>query len=200
MRRSSALRAAVVGLATFGQLLHASAAYDDKKEPKKETPAVLSFKMDSLDGKSVDLSKYKGKVVLIVNVASQCGYTPQYKGLQAIHDKYGKDGLAVIGFPCNQFGQQEPGSAEEIAQFCEANYGVKFDMFAKVDVNGEKQCGLYKYLTSKDTNAKFAGSIKWNFEKFLVGRDGKVIARFESAVKPESDTLTKAIEAELAKK
>lgn len=172
----------------------------DDKDAKKETPAVLNFKMDSLDGKSVDLSKYQGKVVLIVNVASRCGYTPQYKDLQALHDKYGKDGLAILGFPCNQFGQQEPGTSEQIAEFCESNYGVKFDMFAKVDVNGDKKCGLYKYLTSKDSNAKFAGDIKWNFEKFLVGRDGKVLARYESKIKPQSEELTKAIEAELTKK
>ena len=194
MRKSLALV-----LAGLFASLPALASSDDKPE-KKETPAVLNFKMESLEGKTVDLAKYKGKTLLIVNVASECGYTPQYKGLEALHEKYAKDGLVVVGFPCNQFGQQEPGSAKDIAAFCEKNYGVKFDMFAKIEVNGEQQCGLYKYLTSKDKNAKFAGPIKWNFEKFLVARDGTVVGRFESAIEPESEKLRKAIEAELAKK
>jgi glutathione peroxidase len=169
-------------------------------KPKTETPPVLNFKMKSLAGKEVDLSQYRGKVVLIVNVASQCGYTPQYKGLQALHEKRAKDGLVVLGFPCNQFGKQEPGSADEIATFCEKNYGVTFDMFEKVEVNGKEQSELYKFLTSKETDPKFAGPIKWNFEKFLIARDGTVAGRFPSNVAPESEKLTGAIEAELAKK
>jgi glutathione peroxidase len=171
----------------------------DEKGDKK-VPAVLNFKMKSLAGKEVDLSQYQGKVVLIVNVASKCGYTPQYKGLQALHDKYASEGLVVLGVPSNDFGKQEPGTSEQIAQFCESKFGVKFDMLDKVAVKGEEQVPLYKYLTSKDTNPSFAGPIKWNFTKFLVGRNGEIVARFESPVKPESETVTKAIEAELGKK
>lgn len=166
----------------------------------KPTPAVLNFKMKSLAGKDVDLSQYNGKVVLMVNVASQCGATPQYKQLQELHDKYADKGLAVLGFPCNQFGSQEPGSAEEIATFCKDNYAVTFDMFAKIDVNGDNAAPLYKLLTSKETDPKFAGNIKWNFEKFLIGRDGQIVARFATGVKPDAPEVVKAIETELAKK
>jgi glutathione peroxidase len=165
----------------------------------KKVPAVLNFTMKSLDGKDVPLSKYQGKVVLIVNVASKCGYTPQYKGLQALHDKYAAKGLVVLGVPSNDFLKQEPGTNAEIAEFCQSKYGVKFDMFEKVVVKGDGQCPLYKFLTSKDTNPKFAGPIKWNFNKFLIGRSGEVVARYDSGVAPESDELVKAVEAELGK-
>lgn len=166
----------------------------------KKVPAVLNFKMKSLDGQDVELSKYQGKVVLIVNVASQCGYTPQYKGLEALHEKYGKDGLVVLGVPANEFGKQEPGSNDDIAKFCKSKYDVKFDMLSKVVVKGKDQVPLYKYLTSKDTNPKFGGDIKWNFTKFLIAKNGDIVARYEPAVEPESKDVTKAIEAELAKK
>jgi glutathione peroxidase len=168
------------------------------EEGSKKVPAALNFKMKSIDGKDVDLSKYQGKVVLFVNVASKCGYTPQYKGLQDLHDKYAEKGLAIIGVPANEFGRQEPGTDEEIAKFCESKYNVKFDMMSKVVVKGEGICPLYKHLTSKDTNPKSSGEIKWNFTKFLVGRNGEIVARFEPAVKPEG--MVKAIEAELEKK
>jgi glutathione peroxidase len=158
---------------------------------------MLQGKMKSLAGQEVDLTQYQGHVVLIVNVASQCGYTPQYKGLQALYDKYRQSGLRVLGFPCNQFGRQEPGTSEQIAQFCQRHYGVTFDMFEKVDVNGKNQCDLYKYLTSPETNPKGAGPIQWNFEKFLMARDGTVMARFGSSVAPESKTLVEAIEREI---
>ena len=158
---------------------------------------MLQGKMKSLAGQEVDLDQYHGKVILIVNVASECGYTPQYKGLQTLYDKYGPGGFMVLGFPCNQFGRQEPGSSEHIAQFCQRNYGVTFDMFEKVDVNGRNQCDLYKDLTSPDTNAKYAGPIQWNFEKFLISRDGTVVARFGSSVAPESKSLVEAIEREI---
>jgi glutathione peroxidase len=158
---------------------------------------MLQGKMKSLAGQEVDLSQYQGKVVLIVNVASACGYTPQYKGLQALYAKYGPSGLMVLGFPCNQFGHQEPGTSEQIAQFCQKNYGVSFDMFEKVDVNGKNQCELYKHLTSPDTNAKHAGPIQWNFEKFLIARNGTVVARFGSGVAPESKSLVEAVEREI---
>jgi len=166
----------------------------------EKTPDALNFKMKSLDGKDVDLSKYNGKVVLIVNVASYCGNTPQYKPLQQLHEKYSDKGLAILGFPCNQFGAQEPGGAADIASFCKDNYAVTFDLFDKVEVNGKGAAPLYKYLTSKETDPKFAGKINWNFEKFLVGRDGQVVARFAPGLKPDSAEVVKAIEAELAKK
>jgi glutathione peroxidase len=160
----------------------------------------LNVEMETLEGKKVNLAKkYKGKVVLLVNVASKCGNTPQYEQLQALHEKYGKEGLAVVGVPCNQFGKQEPGTAAEIAEFCEKNYGVEFDLLAKVDVNGENAVPLYKYLTSKETDPKFAGKIPWNFEKFLFSRDGQVVARFNHKTKPDAPEVIKAIESELAK-
>jgi glutathione peroxidase len=159
----------------------------------------LNFSMKRLGGKEVSLSQYQGKVLLMVNVASQCGLTPQYAGLESLHKKYASQGLAVLGFPANEFGAQEPGSNEEIAQFCKANYGVDFDMFAKVVVKGEGQCPLYQHLTSKQTNPKFGGPISWNFEKFLIGRNGQIVARFAPDVEPESEEVVKAIEAELAK-
>ena len=167
----------------------------------EEAPKVLSYTVKNIDGEKVDLSQYKGKVLLIVNVASRCGLTPQYKGLQAMHEKYKDDGLAILGFPCNQFGRQEPGTEEEIKEFCTSKYDVDFDMFAKVNVNDkpdEPQADLYKYLTSKDAVGDKAGPISWNFEKFLVGRDGK-IQRFSPRTTPDDEELVKAIEAELAK-
>jgi glutathione peroxidase len=165
----------------------------------KERLAVLQFKMRSLAGEEIDLVQYQGTVLLIVNVASECGYTPQYKGLQALYARYAQDGFAVLGFPCNQFGQQEPGTADQIAAFCSRRYSVTFPMFEKVDVNGKNQCGLYKHLTSQDTSAPLSGPIQWNFEKFLVARDGQVVTRFRSSVAPESKALVEAIERELAK-
>jgi glutathione peroxidase len=190
-------------LAAFAALA-ASAGQGDDKNAKTEkgaakVPAALNFEMTSLDGKPVKLTKYKGKVVLMVNVASQCGLTPQYEALEELHEKYSDKGLAVLGFPANEFGAQEPGSDEEIAEFCTSKFDVKFDMFSKVVVKGDEQCPLYKFLTSKETDPKFAGDIKWNFEKFLLNRDGEVVARFAPKVEPDSDEVIKAIEAELAK-
>jgi len=160
----------------------------------EKTPPVLDFKMKSLDGKEVDLSKYKGKVVLMVNTASKCGATPQYEQLQGLFEQYGPKGLEVVGFPCNQFGKQEPGSADDIREFCTQNYGVTFDMFSKIDVNGDEAAPLYKYLTS---HAEDSGPVKWNFEKFLISKDGKILARFRTKVKPDDAEVTKAIEAAL---
>jgi glutathione peroxidase len=171
------------------------------KDAPKDTASPLNEEMETLDGKKVNLAeKYKGKVVLLVNVASKCGHTPQYKPLEALHEKYGKEGLAVVGVPCNQFGKQEPGTAAEISEFCEKNYGVKFDMLAKVDVNGDDAAPLYKTITSKDSDPEFAGKITWNFEKSLFDRDGKVVARFAPKTKPDSPEVVEAIEKELAKK
>ena len=163
-------------------------------------PAVLNFTMNSLDGKPVNLAKYEGSVILIVNVASQCGYTPQYDGLETLHKRYAGRGLRLLGFPSNDFGQQEPGSDSEIADFCKKNFGVDFDMFSKINVLGSAKAPLYKYLTSPQTNPKFAGEVDWNFEKFLIGRNGQVLARFKSTVEPLSKEMTSAIEAALAAK
>ncbi len=162
------------------------------------THMPLQYKMKRLDGADANLADYRGKVVLIVNTASQCGLTPQYEGLQKLHDKFAADGLAVLGFPANEFGKQEPGTDTEISDFCTKNYGVTFDMFSKVVVKGEGQCDLYEYLTSEKTNPGFAGDITWNFEKFLVGRDGKVIARFSPRVTPGDPTLLTKLKVALA--
>lgn len=166
---------------------------------EKKVPAALKYTMKSLDGKDVKLDKYKGKVVLMVNVASQCGLTPQYEQLQAMHEKYGEKGLAVLGFPCNQFGAQEPGSAKQIQTFCSTNYSVTFDMFDKVQVNGDNACGLYEHLKSVNTKPKGSGEISWNFEKFLLNRSGEVIGRFEPRIKPNDPAIVQLIEKELKK-
>lgn len=169
---------------------------------KKETPKVLSFKMKTLKGEEVDMSKYQGKVVLLVNVASQCGLTPQYEQLEAIHQKYKDKGLVVIGVPCNQFGGQEPGSPEEIAKFCSSKYNVTFDLLEKVKVNEDKSgkaCDLYQFLTSQDTKPKGSGKVSWNFEKFLIDREGKLVARFDPKTKPDDAAIVSAIESALGK-
>ena len=158
--------------------------------------SVHDFKMKSLDGKEVDLADYEGKVLLIVNVASKCGATPQYKQLQEMYDKHNKDGLVVLGFPCNQFGGQEPGTAAEIQKFCTSNYSVKFPMFSKIEVNGDDQAPLYEYLKE---NSKDTGDIGWNFEKFVVGKDGKVAARFKTRTKPDAKEVVAVIQEELEK-
>jgi glutathione peroxidase len=162
--------------------------------------SVLDFMMKDIDGKDVKLKKYKGDVLLIVNTASKCGYTPQYEGLQAIYEKYQAQGFYVLGFPANNFGGQEPGKESEIKEFCESKYKVKFPMFAKISVKGEDQDSLYKFLTSKETNPKYAGDITWNFNKFLVNRKGEIVARFSSKDKPESEAVTQAIEKYLKEK
>jgi glutathione peroxidase len=179
---------------TLGVIVAACSAAD-KKEEKVTGP--LSYKLNGIDGKELDLSGYKGKVVLFVNVASKCGFTKQYTGLQSLYEKYGKAGLVVVGVPSNDFGKQEPGTNEEIQKFCSSKFNVTFPMTAKVAVKGDDKAPLYKFLTDKETNPKFAGEITWNFEKFLVNRKGEVVARFKPADDPESDTVLKAIQAEL---
>ncbi len=149
--------------------------------------SLSDFSATSIDGKPVDLSSYDGKVVLVVNTASKCGFTPQYKGLQELQDTYGDRGFEVLGFPCDQFGHQEPGDEEEIATFCERNFGVTFPMFAKIDVNGDDAHPLFQWL-KKEEGGLLGGKIKWNFTKFLVGRDGQVIDRFAPTTKPEKLT------------
>ena len=165
-----------------------------------DKPAALNFKMQALDGKEVDLAKFQGQVVMVVNVASKCGLTPQYKQLQALYEKFAKDGLVILGFPCNQFHQQEPGTAEAIQQFCTVKYGVSFPLFAKIEVNGDGACPLYKYLTALPTKPAGPGKITWNFEKFVLGRTGQVVARFSPRTTPDAAEVLKVIEAELAKK
>jgi glutathione peroxidase len=154
---------------------------------------VYEFTMNSIDGKATSLGGFRGKVTMIVNVASRCGYTPQYTALEAIYEKYKDRGFTVAGFPANNFGEQEPGANEEIKQFCSAKYNVKFPMFAKISVLGDDIAPLYRYLTGTG-----GGDIEWNFTKFLVGRDGKVIERFDSAVTPDSPEVVAAIEKAIA--
>jgi len=155
---------------------------------------VLNHTMKDIKGKEVNLAeKYKGKVLLIVNVASHCGYTKQYTQLEGLEKKYHDKGLEVVGFPCNQFGKQEPESEEKIAEFCKAKYDVTFDLYSKIEVNGADAAPIYKQLTAKD------GEIKWNFEKFVIGRNGEIVARFPSATKPDDPEVIKVIDAELAK-
>ena len=154
--------------------------------------SIYDFPLTDIDGNKMTLEAYKGNVLLIVNVASKCGYTPQYEGLQSIYEEFKDDGLVVIGFPANNFRGQEPGTNEDIKQFCRLEYGVEFPMAAKVSVKGDDQAPLFTYLTSLE-NQDFDGDIKWNFEKFLIDREGNLIRRFRSSVKPESETLTSAI-------
>ena len=157
---------------------------------------AYDFEALQIDGKRVKLSKYKGKVLLVVNTASACGFTPQFGGLEELHQAYGKQGLVVLGFPCNQFGAQDPGSNDEIAGFCQLNYGVSFPMMAKVDVNGPQAHPLYQWLTREAPGLLGSTAIKWNFTKFLVGKDGQVIRRYAPQDAPAS--LAKDIEAALA--
>src|SRR5271165_5727598 len=157
---------------------------------------VYSYTLSSIDGKPAPLAEYKGKVVLIVNVASQCGYTPQYSALEAIYEKYKDEGFVILGFPANNFGAQEPGTNEEIKTFCTRKYSVTFPMYSKISVKGADQAPLYAYLT-KDAGPSVAGEIKWNFTKFLVDRNGNVVQRFEPAVTPDSPEVISAIEKQL---
>ncbi|WP_179405256.1 glutathione peroxidase [Burkholderia guangdongensis] len=146
---------------------------------------IYSFSAESLAGEPVSLDAYRGKVMLIVNTASACGFTPQYKGLQQLYDRLAEQGFVVLGFPCNQFGAQEPGNAEQIGAFCERNYGVTFPMFAKIDVNGFGAHPLYQYLADEAPGILGLKSIKWNFTKFLVDRDGNVVKRYAPSTRPE---------------
>ena len=159
-----------------------------------------AFTMPTIDGKPKALSDYRGKVMLVVNTASKCGYTPQYEGLEKLHKRFQRRGLALLGFPENDFLWQEPGNNQEIHAFCTEKYGVTFDMFEKIVVRGKGQAPLYRYLTSPKTDPRFAGEISWNFEKFLISRKGEVIVRFKPAVTPEDPALVAAIEQALNQK
>jgi len=156
------------------------------------------FSLMDIDGQARSLSDFDGKVVLIVNVASKCGLTPQYDGLQRLYTEYREQGLEILGFPCNQFAGQEPGSEEEIKDFCSIQYGVEFPMFAKIDVNGASREPLYQWLTTSTVGPEESGDVKWNFGKFLVGKDGELVGRFDPSVEPESADLKSAIQQALA--
>jgi len=183
------------GLVAFTLLAVVSAADSGKK-----ADSVLDFHVKDIDGKPVDLSAYSGKVLLVVNTASQCGLTPQYQDLESVYEKYKGQGFEILAFPANEFGAQEPGSNEEIKQFCSSKYQVSFPLFSKIVVKGKGIHPLYDFLTSKATNPKFAGEIPWNFTKFLVNRKGEVIARFQPREKPSAASVTGAIEKALAEK
>lgn len=167
--------------------------------PETKENSVYDFAMKNIDGKIISLSVFKGKVMLIVNVASRCGHTPQYKGLEALYRKYKDRGLVILAFPANNFGQQEPGTDEEIKAFCTTTYDVTFDMFSKISVKGPDQDPLYRFLTSPETNPKFSGDVRWNFQKYLFDRKGNITGKFASGVEPLSDELTSAIEQALGK-
>ena len=166
--------------------------------PNVKIAEALNFVLKDIDGKPVKLGRYEGKVILVVNVASKCGFTPQYKALQAVYEKYKKKGLVVLGFPANQFLKQEPGTNKEIKEFCTDTYKVTFPMFSKIVVKGEGINSFYKFLTDKETNEKFAGDIKWNFNKFLINRKGEVVERYDSPVSPDSEIFSKKLEELLA--
>ena len=160
-------------------------------------PSVYDYTLKSIDGAPTPLSAFRGKVILLVNVASRCGYTPQYAGLESLYEQHKDQGFVIVGIPANNFMSQEPGTDAEIKTFCKSKYDVKFPMMAKVSVAGSDKAPLYQYLTSKEQNPKTGGEIKWNFTKFLVGRDGQLIARFEPAVTPADPALTSAVQAAL---
>ncbi|MDX1931244.1 MAG: glutathione peroxidase [Capsulimonadales bacterium] len=168
-------------------------------EPAEAGPprGPLDFSAKNIDGKEVPLARYRGNVVVIVNTASRCGYTPQYASLEKLYGKYKNQGLRILAFPSNDFGQQEPGSESDIKQFCALNYKTSFDLFSKVVTNGPNAAPLYRWLTGKETNGKFAGDIAWNFTKFVVDKKGNVIARFPSNIDPMSPEFEKAVQAAL---
>jgi glutathione peroxidase len=191
------LVSALIGLTAFVTLTAATAAKKPTSVYDFEVKQINGPKTADKDAVPVKLSDFKGKVVLIVNTASECGFTPQYKGLQAIYDKYGKEGFVILGFPSNDYGAQEPGSSAEIKHFCERNYKVSFPLFEKAPVSGNRIQPLYAFLVE---NAPWKGAVGWNFEKFLITRDGKIGGRYRSKVTPESKELTDAIEADLKAK
>jgi glutathione peroxidase len=178
---------------TSDQLIESSSKIKSASPANAEINSVLDFKVKNIAGEEVSLSDYSGKVMVIVNVASKCGMTPQYEKLQSLYDEHKDSGLVVLGFPCNQFGGQEPGTNEEIQEFCEKNYGVTFDMFDKIEVNGENQAPLYKFLESHATEPTGAGDVKWNFEKFVVGRNGNVAARYGTRTAPDDEAFLEAL-------
>jgi glutathione peroxidase len=187
---------AVAGLmcAAIFSLVILSRANDNPDEAGAGAASVYDFSLKDIDGKDASLGQYKGKVLLLVNVASKCGLTPQYEGLQSLYAKYKDRGFVILGFPANNFMGQEPGTNEEIKSFCALKYNVTFPMFSKISVKGSDIHPLYKFLTDKETNPDFGGDIKWNFNKFLVDKNGKIIARFEPQVKPDDPRMVQAVE------
>jgi glutathione peroxidase len=181
------------GMTKFGAKLSAAAAMLFLTSTLLGAGTVYDFTMNRIDGNPEPLTAYKGKVLLIVNVASRCGFTPQYKGLQSLYSKYKDEGFVILGFPANNFGGQEPGTDSEIKTFCSSKYSVTFPMFSKVSVQGSDTTPLYEYLTGKGSDPAYSGDIKWNFTKFLIGRDGKILARFEPNVTPESPEVVNAV-------
>lgn len=177
--------------------LFSSQIFPQNQKGEKVKDNILSVKVKDIDGKEVNLSDYKNKVLLIVNVASFCGYTKQYAGLQDLYENYKDKGFEILAFPCNQFGNQEPGTNEEIKNFCSSKYNVTFRLFDKIDVNGNNKSPLYALLTDNSVTGK--GDIKWNFEKFVIGKNGKIVARFPSSVEPTSEKIVSLIESELKK-
>lgn len=205
MRSRRSLAISMAGLLSLGAALLGAAqdaAPDGTTSPRPapSVSSVLDFSVRNIQGEEVALSRYKGQVLLIVNVASRCGLTPQYEQLQTLYTNHREQGLRVLAFPSNDFGSQEPGSNSQIQEFCRDRFGVTFDLFSKVTVKGDEACDLYRYLTSQERNGKFGGEIRWNFTKFLVDRSGKVIARFESRVRPDAPEVLAAIEKALAEK
>ncbi len=210
MKRFKAF-AAIAAVFSLGRILLGGPppAHDVVKDPTTAPPAAskdntpvspLDFTVKTIDGKEQKLADFKGKVVMMVNVASKCGFTKQYKGLESIYQKYSDKGFVIIGFPANNFGHQEPGTDAEIKEFCSATYDVKFPMMSKISVKGDDKAPLYQYLTSDQTNGDFGGEIGWNFTKFLIDRNGNVIARYSSQTTPESAAVSEEIEKALAAK
>lgn len=191
-----------VSLFAVAAIAITAACYFDRSAPVVEAKekSVLDFEVKNIDGADVKLKKYKGSVLMIVNTASKCGFTPQYEGLETIYQKYKDQGFTVLGFPANNFRGQEPGTDAEIKEFCELKYKVTFPMFSKVSVLGEDQHPMYKFLTSKETDPQFGGDISWNFNKFLIDRKGNIVARFTSKDAPQSEAVIAAIEKHLAEK
>jgi glutathione peroxidase len=206
MTRIMAMVAGVLAISGVVLMAKPGAVADKVKEPstepakakKGEPVSPLDFKLKTIDGKEMDLGQYKGKVVMLVNVASKCGLTPQYEALQELYSKYKDQGLVIVGVPANNFGAQEPGTNEQIKEFCTSNYKVTFPMASKISVAGDDQHALYKFLTQKDTAGDFAGEIEWNFAKFLVDRNGNLMARFASRTKPSEPQVKEAVEKALA--
>jgi glutathione peroxidase len=194
MKKSLALVSVVFLLMMGLALVKAVSIRAEKPGPEGEYKSIYDFTMKDIDGKPVKLSAYKGKVVMLVNVASKCGFTPQYAGLEKIYTQYKDKGFVILGFPANNFMGQEPGTEAEIKQFCSLTYGVNFPMFSKISVKGEDKHPLYKFLTDKTTDPEFGGEISWNFNKFLIDKNGKIIARFGSKDTPESAPVIQAIE------
>jgi glutathione peroxidase len=184
-----------IGLIVMAMTILTVCARQTLSEAKSLTEkSIYDFVLKDIDGNDIKMGQYRGKVLMVVNTASQCGYTPQYEGLQKIYSKYKDEGFFVLGFPANNFGAQEPGSDEEIKNFCNTRFKVTFQMVSKISVQGSDKHPVYKFLTEKETNPDYSGEIKWNFNKFLIDKTGKVVARFDSGVAPEDSNVIESIE------